>query len=319
MRKNDQAPRRRIWYNLCPTMKATTLRDYKTRLLRVLVHIQQHLDEPLSLDELAARACLSPFHFHRVFTGMLGESLQCHIRRLRLERAAWQLKLGRAPVVQIALGAGYETHEAFSRAFRSAFRLSPTQYRRRHAASPTLPARSHVHYLRGAPLRNFQTTHPMNPSSHVTIQQLAPQRVAFMRHVGPYDGVGPTWEKLTMLLGKDGLLGPDSRFFGLCHDDPEVTPPDKIRYDACVTVGDDFSPHGEIGMQVISGGEYATMVHAGPYHRLGASYRKLLGQWLPRSGRSLRAVPCFEQYLNSPDDTAPAELLTEIHAPLEPL
>ena len=69
-------------------MKPVTLRDYKERLLRVLVYIQQHLDEPLALETLAARACLSPYHFHRVFTGMIGESLQSHIRRLRLERAA---------------------------------------------------------------------------------------------------------------------------------------------------------------------------------------------------------------------------------------
>jgi transcriptional regulator GlxA family with amidase domain len=72
-------------------MKPITLRDYKERLLRVLVYLQQYLDEPLSLDVLAARACLSPHHFHRVFTGMIGESLHNHIRRLRLERAAARL------------------------------------------------------------------------------------------------------------------------------------------------------------------------------------------------------------------------------------
>src|SRR5215472_3236937 len=95
--------------------KETTLRFYKERLLRVLVEIQQRLDDPLSLEELACLACLSPHHFHHVFTGMLGESLGSHIRRLRLERAACRLKLSQMQVVQIAFEAGYETHEAFSR------------------------------------------------------------------------------------------------------------------------------------------------------------------------------------------------------------
>ena len=75
-------------------MRTVTLQDYKRRLLRVLVHIQQHLDDALGLEELAGLACFSPYHFHRLFKGMVGESVKEHIRRLRLERAASQLKLG---------------------------------------------------------------------------------------------------------------------------------------------------------------------------------------------------------------------------------
>src|SRR5271154_2017922 len=112
--------------------KQTTLRFYQERLLCVLVHIQQHLDEPLPLEDLARLACLAPHHFHHVFTGMLGESLGSHVRRLRLERAASRLKLTETPVVQIAFEAGYETHEAFSRAFGKGFGVSPMQFRRRN-------------------------------------------------------------------------------------------------------------------------------------------------------------------------------------------
>ena len=76
-------------------MRTATLDDYKQRLLRVLVHIQEHLDESLSLDELAGLACFSPFHFHRIFTGMLGESVKEYVRRLRIERAASPAQAGR--------------------------------------------------------------------------------------------------------------------------------------------------------------------------------------------------------------------------------
>ena len=152
---------------------------------------------------------------------------------------------------------------------------------------------------------------------NVTIKQLKPRRVAFMRHVGPYDAVGAVWEKLTMHLGRAGLLGGPAEFIGICHDDPAVTPPEKIRYDACVTVDEDFRPAGEIGVQTVPGGDYAVLTHLGPYVKLGESYAKLLGQWLPRSGRSLRSTPCFDVYLNSPENTAPEDLVTDIHAPLE--
>jgi AraC family transcriptional regulator len=284
----------------------------------VLVHIQEHLDESLALDELARLACLSPYHFHHVFTGMTGESLAGHIRRLRLERAAGRLKAAPTPVVEIAFEAGYETHESFTRAFHAAFGISPAQFRRRHRADVLIKVPSGVHYLDGRQPRNFKAAKSKGKSMKVTIKFLTPTRVAFIRHIGSYAEAGKVWEPFLMLLGKDGWLGGGSQFIGICHDDPAVTPKDRIRYDACATVDATFHAAGEIGVQVIPGGDYAVMTHIGPYQKLGKSYAKLLGQWLPRSGRRLRATPCFETYLNSPENTAPQDLVTDIHAPLEP-
>ncbi len=150
----------------------------------------------------------------------------------------------------------------------------------------------------------------------VEIKHLSPMRVAFVRHQGPYSEVSSAWEKLMPAMGKEGYLGADSRCIGICHDDPEVTPADKVRYDACVTVDEDFEPRGEIGVQTIAGGEYARTTHQGPYENLGRTYAALLGDWLPRSGRELRHVPCFEVYLNDPQGTEPRELLVDIYAPL---
>jgi len=299
--------------------KLTTLRFYKERILRVLVHIQQHLDEPLPLEELARLAGISPHHFHRLFTGMLRESLACHVRRLRLERAAWRLKLTETPVVQIAVEAGYENHESFSRAFRKGLGLSPVQFRRRNGANAQIQSRSGVHYQADHPLRNFRAAQLKNKTMNVTIKHLKPMRVAFMRHLGPYNEVSKTWEQFTLFLGKEGLMGAGSQFIGVSHDDPAVTPPDKIRYDACMTVDENFRPNGEIGVQVIAGGDHAVLTHFGPYEKLDDSYAKLLGQWLPRSGRRLRSAPCFEIYFNSPENAAPEDLVTDICAPLEPI
>lgn len=299
-------------------MRESTLRDYEERLLRVLVHIQQRLDDPLALDGLAALACLSPCHFHRVFTGMVGESVKEHIRRLRLERAAWRLKLGETPVIQIALEAGYESHAAFTRAFRSNFGLAPTEFRGRKRAPRQLEATTGIHFNNRQKPSRFRAAQLGDKRMNVTLKHIEPLRVAFVRHVGPYHQVGKAWETLCMFLGKEGRLGGDSRFIGLSHDDPEVTPPDKIRYDACVTVDDAFRPRGEVGVQIIGGSDYAVMTHFGPYEKFNESYTKLLGQWLPRSGREPRSGPSLEFYLNSPENTAPEDLLTDICVPLEP-
>jgi len=298
-------------------MRTVTLQDYKRRLLRVLAHIQQHLDDELGLKELAGLACFSPYHFHRIFKGMVGESVKEHIRRLRLERAASRLKLSTAPVTDIAFDAGYESHEAFTRSFRAVFGASPTQFRSSTKSRITTTVRSGLHYRAGKPMSDFKATQPGGKSMKVKIEYKEPIRVAFMRHVGPYDEVGATWDKLLPRLGKEGLLGGDALILGICHDDPEVTPPEKIRYDACVTVDERFVPEGEIGVQVIPGGEYAVTTHFGPYQKLGDTYTRLLGQWLPRSGRELRSTPCFEVYLNDPQSTEPEDLLTDIYAPLQ--
>ena len=153
---------------------------------------------------------------------------------------------------------------------------------------------------------------------NVQIKRLEPVRVAFMRHVGPYGEVGSTWDCLLPRLGKEGWLGGTTLFIGICHDDPAVTPQEKIRYDACVSVDERFAPAGDIGVQTIPGGEYAVATHFGPYHELGKTYAKLMGEWLPRSGRTLRSTPCFESYLNDPGSTEPEDLVTDIYVPLEP-
>src|SRR6187431_168574 len=115
-------------------MKPETESFYAEAVQRVIEHVASHLDEALALETLAAQACVSPFHFHRVFRGMVGETLVELGRRLRMERAAWRLLHTDRPVTVIAFDAGYETHEAFTRAFRTSYAESPSALRRRRRA-----------------------------------------------------------------------------------------------------------------------------------------------------------------------------------------
>jgi AraC family transcriptional regulator len=296
-------------------MKEQTERTYKERLLRSLVYIQNHLDETVSLEDLAAVAHFSPYHFHRIFRGMVGESVMEHVRRLRLERAAHRLKFGEQPVTRVAFDAGYETHEAFTRAFGAMFGQSPSQFREEHRALPFSDSPSGVHFQPDGRLEDYRDVRESSPPLEVRTVSFPPTPVAFVRHVGPYADVGQTWRKLFAWAGSSGLLGRGVKALGIVHDDPEVTPPDKVRYDACLIVNGSFRPEGEVGVQEI-GGDFAVATHRGPYDALGATYARLCGQWLPGSGRELAPTPCFEVYRNSPLDTPPENLLTEIHLPL---
>ena len=300
-------------------MRPVTLKDYKQRLLRVIAHIHAHLDDPLPLDTLAGIACLSPFHFHRVFTGMMGETLQGLVRRLRLERAAHQLRERHAVgILHVALDAGYDSHEAFTRAFSRAFTVNPSRFRRDPSLPNRLRAHSGVHFDPRVSPVDFRSRPPRFPLMKVTIKNLPPVRVACVRHVGPYENCGVAWDKIGELLGATGHIGPGSQMLGISYDDPENNPPATLRYDAAVSVPDDFDAPEGITMRELAGGDYAVFTHHGPYNQVSRAYRHLLGEWLPRSGRELADTPCFEVYLNDPESTPESELLTDVFAPLAP-
>lgn len=298
--------------------RSSTQADYAERILRVLVHVQHNLDAAMSLDDLASIAHFSPFHFHRVFRGLVGESVQQHIRRLRLERAAMRLKHTDRPITSIAFEAGYEAHESFTRAFHRAFGRSPRDFRTASKLATQINSRADVHYVSADDEHlSFAPVQLEDTEMNVGIKRLEPMRIAFIRHTGPYDEVGATWERLMDWVGRECLFGPDVRFFGMCWDDPEVTPPEKIRYDACVTIDETVTPSGDIGVQELIGGKYAVALHEGAYDKLNDTYSGLLGQWFPERGCEPGDPPSLEFYLNDPNSTEPEDLLTEVCMPIE--
>jgi AraC family transcriptional regulator len=302
------------------TMRSATEQAYKQRILRVLVHIQEHLDDDLPLEALARIACFSPYHFHRIFGAMVGESVKEHVRRLRLERAAYRLEYSNRQITDIAFDAHYETHESFTRAFQAMFGTAPSGYRkqRRDRSRPSSP--SGIHYLPEGRLEDFNPIQRGGSPMNVRIETVAPMKVAFLRCVGPYDGDGiaQTWQKLMSWAGRQGLFGPGVKCLGISHDNPHVTPPDKLRYDACIATDRPIRPEGEIGVQEIHGGEYAVVRHKGPYEKLPETYGRLYGEWLPHSGREPAESPGYEHYLNSPQNRAPDDLATDVYVPLKP-
>ena len=109
--------------------RSATRSDYLVRLERVLRWLADHMDDTLDLHRLAEVACMSPYHFHRVYRAMQGETAAETVRRLRLHRAAVELITGELPVERVARRAGYGSQEAFTRAFKAAYGVPPARYR----------------------------------------------------------------------------------------------------------------------------------------------------------------------------------------------
>jgi len=298
-------------------MKPATRSFYAQAVQGVIEHVSTHLDEALDLDTLAATACLSPFHFHRVFRGMVGETPMELVRRLRMERAAWRLLHSESAITQIAFDAGFESHEAFTRAFRASYDTSPTGFRQRKHPRIELAAGSGVHFDPDGRIPLFTMRDSGGRHMHVEITEQPERRVGTVRHIGPYNQIPLAFERLGAIASQAGLVGrPGIEMLAIYHDDPETTPLDQLRSDAAVTIPGDIPVPDGLVEQRLPGGRYASTLHTGPYEALGDTWARFMGEWLPSSGKRIWQGVSFEKYLNTPAEVPKEQLQTLLFIPV---
>jgi AraC family transcriptional regulator len=299
-------------------LKPTTREDYLGRIRRVLRFVQEHLDENLSPAVLSEVAHLSVYHFHRVFRGLVGESLAEHVRRIRLERAAGALRRTDENVIDIALSAGYEAHEPFTRAFRARFGVPPSAWRSRPGPVRFPVVLCGVHYGADDAVSRFVPVKENLKMIEVSIETHPARRLLALSHEGDYRQIGPKFERLVETAGRLGLLEPEARTIGIYYHDPEGTATEELRSHACVPVPAAFDQAPE-GFDIVElpAGQVAVGVHRGPYTQLEQSYRWFFAEWLPVSGREPADRPPYEVYIDDPRTTGPDELRTHICIPLK--
>lgn len=259
-------------------------------LAATLEYIEKNLSGDLSLETLARRCGLSPYRFHRRFRARVGEPPKRYVRRLRLDWGAACLKLSSCNVTDVAFGAGYATHEAFTRAFRARFGVSPLLFRaalaKREMPAGFLPR----------------------------IARLPSRRVAFVRHVGPYDRAAPAFERLAAWAASRGLRG--GAMLGVYLDDQDITPPEQTRCDVALFVRQHVLGDGEVGVRELPGGDFAVFQHAGEVPERRQFYEVAYRTWLPSTGRQPSGAPPFEVYAAS--GRGADQAATHVHIPLRP-
>jgi AraC family transcriptional regulator len=279
--------------------------EYESRMHRVVTYIDEHLDEHLDLPRLAEVANFSPFHFHRLFSAWMGETLGEYLRRRRVEIAGMRLAAQpRTRILHVALSVGFGSAEAFTRAFKNRFGCSPTAWRQResllrNANSNSGQANSNHSQATQATL--VQDDAFRNPTKEtimkVTIIDRQPATVAYLRHLGPYgESIARFWQETYVPWAVMNKLGADHARYGISYDDPSITSPDQCRYDACAEVTPDFVAIGNSLKTTIPGGKYAVLKFKGTVKQVGEAWSSILRDWLPSSGLQLDARPCFEYY-----------------------
>jgi AraC family transcriptional regulator len=275
---------------------------YAERMHRVIQHIDQHLDQYMDLETLAEVAHFSPYHFHRLFSAWMGETLGGYMRRRRCEIAATRLVAQpRLSVMQISLGVGFGSAEALTHAFSARFGCSPTSWRLRQSAARAKgnagQANSKVSQATwGKALKNGAVNGATGAPMKVNIVDRHATTIVYLRHIGPYgEPLSLFWKtQVYPWMAASGLL--QQPRYGISHDDPNVTTPEQCRYDAGCEIPANFMPLGNAHKTVIAGGKYAALSFKGVVSGFEPAWAALLRDWLPRSGLQLDNRPMFEYY-----------------------
>ncbi|MBK9081209.1 MAG: AraC family transcriptional regulator [Rhizobiales bacterium] len=280
---------------------------YARRVERAVAALHADLDRPWRLDDLAAVACFSPYHFHRVYRAMMGETPDETRRRLLLHRAAGELIHSARDVAAIARRAGYGSAAAFSRAFSASYGRPPAAYRlSREGAGAFADRRNEETVMQHATPNAYETTLADEP----------PRVLIGLPHAGSYMQIGQAFERLGALAFGAGL-DPRSPMIGVYYDDPHSVPEARLRSFAGLEVDVGVAVPAGLERRELPGGPVAGIVHKGPYAELPQAYDWLYGQWLPASGREPADSPAYEIYLNDPAANPPTEWLTRVVVPLK--
>lgn len=282
------------------------LDHYHARMQRVLDHIDRHLDGDLDLETVAGVAAFSKFHFHRQFKATFGLSLHRYVQLARFRQASKRLMDGQgASVTDIALDAGYETPDAFARAFRRRLRQSPSSFRKSPDWEPWLRAFGPLNTARSKLM-----TQPFTPDQ-VTLREIAPTRVAMFEHRGDPETLEATIQRFIAWRKAAGLSPKTSPTFNIWYTERRPVDPADYRMDLCVGVGADKQVVGEgVREGEIPGGRCAVLRVSGDTHNLEPAALYLYRDWLPASGEEMRDFPIYCQrfFLDEPEPGTAADL-----------
>lgn len=283
-----------------PASSETEL-DYVQRVNRAIDHVLAHLEDPLPLEDVARVACFSPFHFHRVFRSLVGETLKQFVKRLRLERALTMLAhRPDRPLAEIAVACGLGTSSEFSRSFKQRYGVPPSAFdiavfreRRREDWQAAITDPADRNLLKGLPPGE-------NPDGfEVEFVDLPRRTVAYIRVFDPYRPavVPDAADRLVAWADERGLS--DGQWLGYMWDDPDIVAHADCRYDVGLVV-DDVEPAGEVGRFEFPPMRVAQIPVRGGIDVEMRALDWLYQTWLPASGLTPAELPCFESWIGRP-------------------
>lgn len=302
-------------------MKNETRIDYRERIKKVTRYIDDHIYDSLRLRDLSAIACFSEYHFHRVFVACLGMTIQEYISVQRLTKAAMLLLNSNYRITDIAFEAGYETISSFTQTFRKYFNITPSGFRKLRGSGSNLHLpgiHNPIDYLKN----QLASRKLRSENIPYEVREIPDLRVIAITKKGFYDGVfleagfrafSEIYEYIEQHRLHD-IIG--YRLSIVPYVPYEFNDPDAVIH-CGFSIKEDVQPEGDVKVHTITGGRYAVFPNHGPYEYVYQTWNSAYFTCVLANKEQIRNVPPFEIYLNSPRDTEPQHLKTEIHIPIK--
>ncbi|BDS11391.1 AraC family transcriptional regulator [Aureispira anguillae] len=271
---------------------------YRSRINRVIDYVNDNLDKSISLEELAAVAFFSPFHFHRIFVAVTGESVNYFTNRIRLEKTARLLRFSTYSISEIGMSCGFSSPSTFSRAFKQYFGISPSFYRKGGKIENS-KIRKELFPLKDYLVPMSETA--LKTNFPVAIRQFSERRVAYIRVLDSYrEGVVINAFKKLVAWAKKMNLFHSEKIFGMSIDDPMITPKEKYRYEVCITLPTNFKMDARdcLEIMILPKCKYAVASVSGDFNRVATATHYLYNNWLINSSFEPDHQPGLEIFLD---------------------
>lgn len=286
----------------------TSVNDYISRINSVIIYIEKNIDKPLNLDDIACHANFSPFHFHRIFTALEGETPADFILRLRVEKVARLLQEQKhTSITEIAYSCGFNNYTSFNRAFRKHFGMTAQKFRELEKA--VFAKDKQFYNTKGELLErtdkaiNYEETNlstfeadAIIQNADIKVKVMPEYQVAYIRYVGSFYQIGETYEKLLDWAAKNSLLDAlGARLFTVYYDDPSVTKMERHRQSVCITIPNNFKIESGVSKMLIDKGKYLV----GYFELLDTDFEKAWNTMyltLIEKGYKFRNANIYEMY-----------------------
>lgn len=289
--------------------------DHTKRIYSILGYLEEHCCEAINLEHAAKLANLSPFHFHRVFKEIIGETAAEYVRRMRYEKAAQALLFQDKSITEIALEFGFSSSQSMARGFKKYLGIAPSQIKQCNTLEQysilmqNSKIGSKLHKNRyelpnGLSYAEFKA----NQSGSIEMKTVQYNRktIAYVRVTGPYgENYAPAVNKLYLWAGARNLSG---ECIFIYRDNPEVTPADKCRTDIAIEVPEGTEGGNGIEIGDIPAGSYAVLRKIVKQKEQYGQFWNQLIEEIVSANLEMDDRPCFEQYHSYDDESEVADV-----------
>jgi len=312
-------------------IKEDSRKEYIARINRVMDFVGQNIDQTIDLARMAKIASFSPYHFHRIFLYVVGETPNDFILRIKLEKSGQLLHDNpKESVSDIAFKCGFVNISSFSRAFRNYFGMTTTEFRNQDKA---VYVKNGIRYSKNCKAVSKIGKHPQQISpqfcsvefkqliimdTKIEIKQMPELNLIYCRHMGAFNQIGQAYEKLFKWAAPRGLVTVATKTVTVYHDDPAITTINKVRQDASILIEGNVKVEGEIGKSTVPAGKYAV----GHFEIKETEFEQAwntMCAWLTESGYQPADSPTYEYYHNDYNEHPEHKFIVDICIPVKPL